>query len=58
MVARGACVVAPGHGGHVWLRGACVVAPGGCMVAPGGHAWLLWGEGACVGYDEIWRYGQ
>ena len=78
---RGACVVAPG--------GACVDALGGgmcgcswgaggaCMVAPGGHAWLLWGAcvvaprgawllwggcmvalGACVGYDEIRRYGQ
>ena len=39
---RGACVVA---------RGACGVAEGACMVV-GGHAWL-WGEGACVGYDEI-----
>ena len=26
--------------------GVCVVALGGCMVAPGGHAWLL--QGACV----------
>ena len=33
------------QGGHAWLLrvGACVVAPGG---------------GACVGYDEIRRYGQ
>ena len=41
----------------VALRGACVVALGGwgdmrgcsggaCVVAPGGHAWLLWG-GVC-----------
>ena len=35
------------------------------MVAPGEHAWLLWGgacmvapRGACVGYNEIRRYGQ
>ena len=41
-----------------------MVAPGGaCVVAPGGHAWLLWGvcmvaRGACMGYDEIRRYGQ
>ena len=44
--------------------GACMVAPGACVVAPGGHAWLLWGAcmvapgGACMGYDEIQRYGQ
>ena len=45
----GACVVAPGGRGHAWLLGGvCVVAPGGCMVAPGGHVWLLWGGGACV----------
>ena len=40
---------------------------GGCVVAPGGCAWLLLGggacvvapgEGACVGYNEIRRYDQ
>ena len=66
MVAPGeACMVAPG--GHAWLLwggAVCVVAPGGCMVALGGHAWLLWGVcmvargGACMGYNEIRRYGQ
>ena len=57
MVAGGACVVAWGHawllGGHVWLLRGCMVAPGGvhdcsqgvCVVAPGGHAWLLPGGG-------------
>ena len=65
----GACMVAPG--GHAWLlggawllTGGCVVAPGGvygclggaCMVAPWGCAWLL--GGACMGYDNIRRYGQ
>ena len=59
----GACVVARGG---VWLLwGACVVAPGGaaCMVALGGHAWLLMG-GACVvapGGGHAWdttRYGD
>ena len=43
-----------------------MVAPGGaCIVAPGGHVWLLpWGVHGCSwggmhgGYDEIWRYGQ
>ena len=61
-------------------RGVCMVALGGvhgcsggaCMVAAGGHVWLLLGGmygcslggirgcswGACVGYDEIWRYDQ
>ena len=42
---------------HSVYRGACMVAPGGgvcgcsgaCVVAPGG---------ACMGYDEIRRYGQ
>ena len=62
MVARGACVVAPG--GHAWLlpggvhgcSGGCVCGCswGVCMVAPEGHAWLLPGgmhgcsQGACV----------
>ena len=65
----GACVVVPR--GHAWLLwGACMVARG-CVVAQGG-AWLLWGAcmvdsmghawllpgGACMGYDEIWRYDQ
>ena len=63
----GACVIA--LVGCVWLLpgGACMVAPGGVyVVAPQGHAWLLWGgmhgcsggRGACVRYDEIRRYGQ
>ena len=43
----------------------CMVAPGGCawllwgqacVVALGGHAWLL--PRACVEYDEIRRYGD
>ena len=25
-----------------------MVALGGCVVAPGGHAWLLWGFGVCM----------
>ena len=58
MVALGgwACMVAPGGGGmHGCSRGVGVVARGGrrpCVVAPGGHAWLLRGawflRGACV----------
>ena len=44
------------RGGHAWLLG-------GCMVSLGGCAWLLPGvcvvaPGACMGYDEICRYGQ
>ena len=47
-------------------RRACVVAPGGtCVVALGGHVWLLPGDmhgcslgEACMGYDEIRRYDQ
>ena len=36
-----------------------MVAPGGaCMVAGGGHAWLLPRGGVCVGYDEIRGYDQ
>ena len=52
---RGACMVLF-RGGHVWfylggvhgfIQGVCMVLFGGaCMVAPGGHVWLLWG--ACV----------
>ena len=45
--------------------GVCGCSRGACVVAPGGHAWLLQGGhviaprgGACVGYDEIWRYDQ
>ena len=49
VVARGACMVAPG--GRAWLlRGGGVrgCSQGACMVAPeGGHAWLLPGR-ACV----------
>ena len=64
---RGACVVAPRGGVHgcSW-GGMCVVAPRGgawlllgghvWLLPAGGHAWLLWG--ACMGYDEIWRYNQ
>ena len=65
----GGCMVAPG--GHVWLLsggvgagvvapgGACMVAPrGACMVAPGGACRVAPGGGACMGYDEIWRYDQ
>ena len=63
----GACMVAPGgmcgcswggmhgcsQGGvHGCSRG------GGMCGCSGGHAWLLWGGGACVGYDEIRRYDQ
>ena len=63
MVARGACVVAPGGacvvalGGHVWLLpgGACMVAPGGAcvvarggVVAPGGACVVALGGGACM----------
>ena len=69
----GGCMVAPREvhgylgGMHGCLRGACMVAPGGCVVALGGHAWLLPGGcvvalgghawllsgGVCMGYDEI-----
>ena len=57
----GACVVAAGG------CGVCVVAArgeGACMVAARGRAWFLQGGmrgcsgGACMGYDEIWRYNQ
>ena len=45
-------------GGHAWLlRGACVVAPGGVCGCSGGACMVALG-GACVGYDEIRRYGQ
>ena len=61
----GACMVDIG-GGHVWLI------QGGAWLPLGGHVWLLRGEGmcgclgvcvvapggACMGYDEIRRYGQ
>ena len=39
--------------GYVFT-GVCLSTGGGCVVAPGGHAWLLWGgmcgcsRGACV----------
>ena len=47
MVARGACMVAPG-GRHAWLlRGACVVALGGCA---------LFSEGVCMVFSM--RYSQ
>ena len=54
-------------GGHAWLLRGCVCGCswGVCMVAleggmhgcSGGCAWLLLG-GACMRYDEIWRYDQ
>ena len=61
----GACVVARGHVRLLWGGGdggMCMVARGGMhgcsggarMVAPGGHAWLLWG-------GHVWdttRYGD
>ena len=51
----GACMVALGGGQHVWLLwGACVVAQGACMVALGGHVWLL--REGCV-WDTM-RYGD
>ena len=63
---QGACMVAPGGvhgcsggGGHAWLLwGGMLVASGG-----GGMHGCSWGacviaQGACVGYDEIRRYGQ
>ena len=49
------------RGGRVWLLPGGVRGcsrGGACMVAPGGPAWLLPGGGACMGYDEIRRYGQ
>ena len=67
----GACVVAPV--GHTWLLwggmhgcsgGMHGCSRGGVCGCSGGHAWLLWGgmcgcsRGACVGYNEIRRYGQ
>ena len=71
MVALGTYIVALGgvHGcsrgrGMHGCSGGCVVALGVCVVALRGHAWLLWGacvvapRGACVGYDQIWRYDQ
>ena len=41
-------------GGRVWLLpgGMHGCSGGACMIAPGG------GGGACMGYDEIRRYGQ
>ena len=68
---RGACVVALGGGMCGCSGGACVVALGGMHGCSRGHAWLLPGGmrgfsgvcmvapgGACMGYHEIWRYGQ
>ena len=46
----GMYMVAPRGGMHGCSGGAC-------MVALGGHAWLLLG-GACVGYDDTQRYSQ
>ena len=51
-------MVAPG--GRAWLLpggGMCGYSWGACVVALGGvHG--CYGGGACVGYDEIWRYDQ
>ena len=47
----GACMVAPGGVCMVSLGGMHGCSGGRCMVAP-------WGGGACMGYDEIRRYGQ
>ena len=47
-------------GGHAWQRGACVVKGG--MHGKGGKGGMHGEEGvcmaggACVGYNEIWRY--
>ena len=67
----GACVVAPGGcvvalGGHAWLLpgGHAWLLRGGVRgCSGGGCAWLFLGgcmvaRGECMGYDEIWRYGQ
>ena len=67
----GACMVAPGGGVcgcsagvrgcsggmHCCSGGVHGCSRGGMCGCSGGHAWLLPG-GACVGYDEILRYGQ
>ena len=58
------------QGGMCGCSGGYVVAWGACVVAPGGHAWLIRGVcgclggmhgcsrgGACMGYDNTWRYG-
>ena len=56
VVAPGVCMVAPG--GHVWLLGGMHgCSRGSAWLLLGGHAWLLPG-GACMGYNEIQRYGQ
>ena len=46
----GACMVAPGGGGHAWLL---LGGMHGCSgehvwLLRGGHAWLLWGGWVCV----------
>ena len=69
----GACVVAPGEHVWL-LRGACMVVQGdvcGCSGVGGMHGCSAGGmhgcsqggvhgcsRGACMGYDEIRRYGQ
>ena len=46
--------VCPQGGRHEWLLAGGVRGCGGCMVAPGGHAWLLRGGGGVRGFfDEI-----
>ena len=42
----GACMVAPGEGGMRGCSGGVHDCSGACVVAPGGHVWLLW-RGVC-----------
>ena len=52
----GACVVAPGGGGHPWLLqgGAFVVAPGG----GGLHGFIQGGMRGFFSFSDTMRYGQ
>ena len=50
---RGLCVVAPGGGLHSCSVGGVHGCSGGCMVALGGHAWLLWVVHGCLG-GHVW----
>ena len=72
VVPGGACMVALGGVWLLQGGGMCGCSGGACMVALGGGVGALgvvygcsWGRGACmvapgacVGYKEIWRYGQ